>query len=358
LGRNAIVHVIGTGTIGEPLIGLLAEYGETLGIEEVTFHKRTPLLTDRSKVHNLLRRGARLAVDRDAVKGFQQLGMEPTLETEEAISRAAVVIDCTPSGVGTQNKSEYYEKYASNTRGFIAQGSEFGFGKPYARGINDGALERGKDQFIQVVSCNTHNLSILVDTLALEDGGPDNLLGGRFVCMRRSNDISQDGGFVPSPQVGKHKDERFGTHHARDAWHLFNTLGYDLNLFSSAIKLNTQYMHTIYFDLRVNNPTTHERLLERIHANDRMSVTYKDSANAVFSFGRDHGHYGRILNVTVVSLPSLTVREGGTEILGYCFTPQDGNSLLSSVAAATWFLYPEDYEDRVQCLKPYFYDEV
>ena len=86
-------------------------------------------------------------------------------------------------------------------------------------------------------------------------------------------------------------------------------------------------------------------------------MTYKDSANAVFSFGRDQGHYGRILNVTVVSLPT----PGGaqrTEILGYCFTPQDGNSLLSSVSAATWLLYPDDYEDRVQCLKPYFYDEV
>jgi glyceraldehyde-3-phosphate dehydrogenase (NAD(P)) len=73
-----------------------------------------------------------------------------------------------------------------------------------------------------------------------------------------------------------------------------------------------------------------------------MSVTYKDSANSVFSFGRDHGHYGRILNVCVVSLPTLAVRNGGTEIVGYCFTPQDGNSLLSSVAAATWYLHPED----------------
>ena len=38
-----------------------------------------------------------------------------------------MVIDCTPSGVGTQNKTEYYERFTSNTKGFIAQGSEFGF---------------------------------------------------------------------------------------------------------------------------------------------------------------------------------------------------------------------------------------
>ena len=38
----AIVHVIGTGTIGEPLIGLLADHRDDFGIEEVTFHKRHP----------------------------------------------------------------------------------------------------------------------------------------------------------------------------------------------------------------------------------------------------------------------------------------------------------------------------
>jgi glyceraldehyde-3-phosphate dehydrogenase (NAD(P)) len=351
------VHVIGTGTIGEPLIGLLAAVRDGLGISEITFHKRTPLLTDRSKVLAALKRGAKLCVDESARQGFEELGMQPTYETVEAIDRADVVIDCTPSGVGQDNKNRYYERFKSNTRGFNAQGSEFGFGKPYARGINDSALIPGDDLYVQVVSCNTHNLCSLIETLGLEDGGPDNLIEGRFVCMRRANDISQDGKFVPSPAVGTHGDERFGTHHARDAWHLFGTLGYDLNLFSSAMKLNTQYMHTIFFDIKVKRPTSVEALIERMHANDKIAVTYKQTANSVFSFGRDHGHYGRILNVTVVSLPSLLVRNG-TEIIGYCFTPQDGNSLLSSAAAATWMLHPEDYEKRIQCLKSFFVDEV
>ena len=65
--------------------------------------------------------------------------------------------------------------------------------------------------------------------------------------MRRANDISQDEGFVASPTVEPHKDERFGTHHARDAHELFDTMGYDLNLYSSAVKINTQYMHSIQF---------------------------------------------------------------------------------------------------------------
>ena len=35
------VMVIGTGTIGEPLIGLLAEHKDALGLDNVIFFKRT-----------------------------------------------------------------------------------------------------------------------------------------------------------------------------------------------------------------------------------------------------------------------------------------------------------------------------
>ena len=56
-------------------------------------------------------------------------------------------------------------------------------------------------------------------------------------------------------------------------------------------------------------------------------------SSTIFSFGRDHGYFGRLLNQTVVPVPTLAVRDG-REISGFCFTPQDGNSLLSSLAAA------------------------
>ncbi|PYQ10922.1 MAG: hypothetical protein DMH00_09655 [Acidobacteria bacterium] len=357
MASKKLVHVVGTGTIGEPLIGLLASMKQPLGIDEVTFHKRTPLVTDRPKVLNLMKRGARLAVDEAARKGFRDMGIEPAYEHHEALRQASVVIDCTPSSVGLQNKTQFYEKYRDSTLGFLAQGSEFGFGKMYARGINEKALVRGEDQFIHIVSCNTHNLSVLVDAIALQDGGAENLLEGRFVCIRRANDISQDGSFVPSPQVGSHKDAQFGTHHARDAYHLFATLGYKLNLYSSAMKLNSQYMHTIWFNIRVRKPTTVEAVKARFAADERVALTYKNTANVVFSFGRDYGHFGRILNQTVLVVSSLAVHNG-TEVVGFCFTPQDGNSTLSSVAAASWFLYPDTYEERIQCLNQFIFREV
>ena len=358
MANKVVVHVIGTGTIGEPLIGILCDYREPLGIDEVTFHKRTPLLTDRSKVLSLVRRGAHFIADASSIEGFREIGLNPEYDEQTALERATVVIDCTP--VGNDNKQQIYSKYEKSVRGFLAQGSEFGFGKPYARGINDAALRPGEDKYIQIVSCNTHNLSVLVKTIALEDGGPGNLIDGQFVCVRRANDISQDGKFVPSPEVGSHKDERFGTHHARDSYHLFKTLGYELSLYSSAMIVNTQYMHTIWFSIVVRNRTTVDAVIERMDADDRIALTHKKSANTVFSFGRDHGHFGRILNQTVIVRKTLAVRETprGFEVKGFCFTPQDGNPLLSSVAATCWFLDPATYEARIQALKPFFFNEV
>jgi glyceraldehyde-3-phosphate dehydrogenase (NAD(P)) len=353
-----IVHVVGTGTIGEPLIGLLADYRSDLGIDEITFHKRTPLTSEHAKVVRLLKRGARLVTDKEAFEGFKEMGLDPAFSTVDAIDRASVVIDCTPKGVGHKNKVKYYHNFDHNTLGFIAQGSETGFGKPYARGINDDALIQGEDRFLQVVSCNTHNLSTLVKTIGLHNGDQENLVDGRFVMIRRANDLSQANDFIPAPEVGTHVSERYGTHHAKDSANLFKTLGYDLNIFSSAMKVNTQYMHIIHFNLKIKEALTMPQVIDLFKANPLIALTEKKLSSQVFSFGRDHGHFGRILNQTVVSTPSLHLLDGGKELTGFCFTPQDGNSLLSSISAATWLMYPNSYEQKIQSLSDWFFDEV
>ncbi len=137
MSDKKIIHVIGTGTIGEPLIGLLSDYKNKLGIDQVTFHKNSALKGDYTKVIDLQKRGAQLAVDNSKKENFRTFGMEPELETEEAISRASVVIDCTPKGVGHKNKEKYYSRFSDKVKGFLAQGSESQFGKKYALGIND-----------------------------------------------------------------------------------------------------------------------------------------------------------------------------------------------------------------------------
>ncbi len=216
-----------------------------------------------------------------------------------------------------------------------------------------------EDRFVQIVSCNTHNITTLVKTICEDGNGAYNLERGVFVCMRRANDVTQADKFIPAPSVGKHDDPEFGTHHARDAHHLFNTLGKDLNLFSSAVKLNTQYMHSIWFQMAFTRETDRDEVIERLEANHRVALTDKREANLIFSFGRDHGYYGRILSQTVVVVPTVTVRHG-RECVGFCFTPQDGNSLLSSVAAALWIIEPdwEKVAERLEPIRRWLYREI
>src|SRR4029450_8684127 len=139
-----VVHIIGAGTIGEPLIGLFLNLREQLELDEVTFHKNRPLLGDRAKVKNLIRRGAKLVVAPESMSDFEKLGMQPTYEVQEALQQASVVIDCTPDGVANQHKIDRYQHLPS-AQGFLAQGSETGFGKPYARAINEWEIEPAQD---------------------------------------------------------------------------------------------------------------------------------------------------------------------------------------------------------------------
>jgi len=62
MSTKRVVHVVGTGTLGEPLISLLLNLQRDLEFDELTFHKNRPLLDDRVKILTLMRRGAKLAV--------------------------------------------------------------------------------------------------------------------------------------------------------------------------------------------------------------------------------------------------------------------------------------------------------
>ncbi len=58
-----------------------------------------------------------------------------------------------------------------------------------------------------------------------------------------------------------------------------------------------------------------------------------------------------------MAVDTLTVRNGN-EIVGFCFTPQDGNPLLSTLAATLWYLDRSTMEDGLDVLRPYIFREV
>lgn len=368
------VLIVGTGTIGKPLIRLLLETREVLGISEVIFHKNEAELKCRGMLVDFLNRGAKLAVYKEKRPAFIQLladyGFTPSYSFEEAIERADVVIDCTMKGVARKLKDGFYSHLLSPGKGFIAQGSEAGFGKPYAFGINDAALDQDSDRFIQVVSCNTHQILSLLKTLALDSknsGFKDwkNLRAAKFHLLRRAGDISQDESTI-GIEVGKPSHPLYGSHQAEDAVKVLNTLRdskgqLELSQIHSAADIgNNPFMHVIYFSIVLKETVDLKEVEKRFRENPLTAVTYQMTNNQVFSEGRDRGDSGRILNQTVVCLPSLEVL-GGNEVVGRCFTPQDGNALLSSVAAMLWLFDPATYREKIGKIffkPPYLFGEV
>jgi len=116
-------------------------------------------------------------------------------------------------------------------------------------------------------------------------------------------------------------------------------------------------MHTLWFDLELNHETTSEDVKAALRNNSRVAVTQRRSVNQIFSFGRDHGYFGRIFSQTVIPLPTVAVPRPN-KIVGFCYTPQDGNSLLSSVAATLRYLDPSSMEDKLDVLRPYIFREI
>ena len=92
MGKDkGVVHVVGTGTIGEPLIALLCSFKDQAAFSEVTFHKRSPLPRDLPKLKALIARGANLCVDEDTEKGFAALSNPEHLEVSPKAIVACLV---------------------------------------------------------------------------------------------------------------------------------------------------------------------------------------------------------------------------------------------------------------------------
>ena len=343
------VLVVGTGTIGEPLIGLLAQHKESLGIDNVYFFKRTPLSDEKGKVEALIRKGSKLVSTSDVLSEFKNFGFE-TDDVESAYEDCDVIIDCTPSG--NSNWDDIYSKLDQKKR-FMAQGSEHGFGPFFAWGINNDQLNIDENKYL-IASCNTHNIASIVKSFSLDANRELN--EGRFVCLRRANDVSQNDSFSPSPTITKHDNQEFGTHHARDVYELFDQEGVKLNLFSSAIKLPTQYMHTLWFNLAFENSLKLDAAISDLENSEYLMSTEKLSSNKVFSFGRDHGYHGRLLSHGIVAVDSLHVKDNN--LTGYCFTPQDGNALLSSVAASVNYFYKDSWKEKMGVFDQYLFKQI
>ena len=177
-----------------------------------------------------------------------------------------------------------------------------------------------------------------------------------MTLIRRASDVSQEKS-VPAPTITKDEYGDFGTHHAKDVYRLFKTVGIELDIFSSAMKANTQYMHSLSGHFVLKEPTGEDQILQIIDETPQLAMTEKTSVNKVFSFGRDHGYYGRILNQIVFVKPSIKVRKN--HLYFWAFVPQDGNSILSSIRALLNYMYGvEETNNLMHVFDRWIFSEV
>jgi hypothetical protein len=234
----------------------------------------------------------------------------------------------------------------------IAQGSENGFGDTFVSGLARTEQPSSENGLFQVKSCNTHSMSIVASAIA-SAVGHRKVESLDFTCIRRANDIYQPNGSLSisvSSNEGQH-----GTHHAEDVKESLvgkgsDTLAYqfkEATVTSRAVKVPTQFMHAISFnmvleklELLEDNDTDTESIEDKLFHNEESPIlaTDLDSSCEVFAVGRDYGFMGRILSGAVLPKKSFNAVQadpetfdGRLQLSGLIFTPQDANTLLSTM---------------------------
>ncbi|MCH2232572.1 MAG: hypothetical protein MK105_19705, partial [Crocinitomicaceae bacterium] len=199
-----------------------------------------------------------------------------------------------------------------------------------------------RDQkMVHVVSCNTHGTAALLQLF----GGKDlsNIKSADVVVVRRSEDISNHQRLVSGNVIARHLDPDIGTHHAIDVIDLYKTLGIECKLTSSDITTPSQFLHSVRFNLTLNNEVDLHDLLEY---HEFIGTTNKFDSNVVFETGRRFGFAGRLYNHAILVKSNLMYN--GSSIKGWAFVPQEGNTIVSTLHA---FLLQTNHEKGDALLK-------
>ena len=226
------IGINGYGTIGKRVADAVSAQDD-MKIVGVT--KRSPDYEAKSAVE----KGYDLYIsvpEREAE--FEEAGIEVAGTADELFEKLDLVVDCTPGGVGAQNKTDIYEKIGLKAifeggEDHDAIGCSFNAESNYSESI-------GQD-YVRVVSCNTTGLCRTLKPV-YDMAGINKV---RAVMVRRGadpNDAKRGpiNAIVPSTEVP--------SHHGPDV----QTIIKDLNVMTMALIVPTTLMHThnIMVDLK------------------------------------------------------------------------------------------------------------
>ncbi|MEJ7930204.1 type II glyceraldehyde-3-phosphate dehydrogenase [Ramlibacter sp. AN1015] len=265
MGKGIRVAVNGYGVIGKRVADAVAQQIDmhVVGVADVVADWRPRVALERGF--------SLFAATPEADQTMRSAGLQVTGTLEQLLTRADVVVDCTPKRIAAKNVDIYRqlglkfivqggEKHAVTGHSFVAEAN-------YASAL-------GRDA-TRVVSCNTTSV---VRTLgALKRAGL--LRKARGTLLRRATDPweSHEGGImntlVPEPEIPSHQGP--------DA----QTVDSDLDVVTMAVKVPETLAHLHYWSVEMTRAASTEEVLAALRASTRIAlIRYADglpSLNAV-----------------------------------------------------------------------------
>ena len=344
------IYIRGVGVIGWSITSLLLELKKIVSDIEIIIDPY--ILNDDNlfQVKALLLKGARIIFNnQNQVDKYQEI-KDYLIPENEVKKTTQAVIDCSPPQVAEKRVFEYKDTTYPLSQIFLAQGSEHKFGKQIIYPESKSILEL-KEKYFHISTCNTHTL-VAIQRVLENSSKIENL---DLVIIRRDADMAKNDPHVTGPlfQIPVHEN---GTHHSKLLNEFYNTLNKNYDITSSAITVNSPYMHCTRFVAKMSKVTSKQLILESIKNDIYTSYTNKISTNSIFSSGRDRGINGRIYSHGVWVLPCLEVDKN--IIRGIVATPGDSNVVLSSIYSVLYKLNYPRLDDCINFLNQFIIEEI
>ena len=229
---------------------------------------------------------------------FKKAGVPIAGTIPQMIEAADIVVDCTPGGIGEQNKP-IYEKAGVKA---IWQGGEdhdlAGFSFNSEANYSEGY---GKD-FARVVSCNTTGLTRVIYAL-------DQVYGVkkvRVALLRRATDPGDSkkgpiNAIVPSPI-------KLPSHHGPDV----KSIMPHINITSTGVKLSTTLMHMHSLNIELNKECSVEDVIKLFESRPRIMLIGSDipSTAEIMELGKDLGHSRGDMQKNCIWRDSISIDDG------------------------------------------------
>lgn len=285
------VAINGFGTIGKRVADAVQMQKD---MEIIGISKTKP----NFEAFTALDKGYSVYAPADKIKDMEKGGIKASGSIEDMIQAADIVVDCTPGGLGEENKA-MYEKAGVKA---IWQGGE----EHELAGFSFNAVANyeevlGRD-FARVVSCNTTGLCRVIYPLDQEFG----IKKVRVTLMRRAadpNDVKKGpiNAIVPSPI-------KLPSHHGPDVKSVIP----HINITSTAVVVSTTLMHLHSLNIEMNKQCTTDDVIDLFAAQSRIRFVGQGitSTAEIMELGKDLGRPRGDMWENCIWDKSITVDEG------------------------------------------------